>query len=311
MYQPVEQAITSGSIVILDGGTGTEIQLRGVPMNDETWCAEANRTHPEIIRAVHTDYIRAGADVITANTFATSPLLFNALGRDGEIAELDRLAVHYARQAVESTERGEIAVAGSFSTMRPVRKGSDRTRYERTWSEAEARPLMRRKAEALAAAKPDLIIMEMMRDRDYSLWATEAAVATGLPVWVGISIERREDGALTGFARPDQRLEDVVPALMATGAKACLVMHNEISTTAEALGIIRNSWSGPLGAYPESGYFEMPDWKFVDVISADRFAEACLGWRDFGATILGGCCGIGPSHIQALSTALEARGGAT
>lgn len=310
MYQRVEQALAAGHTVVLDGGTGTEVQLRGVPMDSETWCAEANRTHPDTVRSVHMDYIRAGADVITANTFATSPLLFNALGRDGEIAELDRLAVGYARDAASATGQHDVAVAGSFSTMRPVRKGSDRTAYERKWGAAEAKPLMRRKAEALAAAGPDLIIMEMMRDCDYSLWATEAAVATGLPVWVGISVERREDGELAGFARPEWRLDEVVPALMATGAKACLVMHNEISTTSDALKTIRRSWSGPMGAYPESGYFEMPDWHFVDIVP-DRFADECLTWRHLGATILGGCCGIGPSHIGALSKAIETKGGAT
>ena len=79
--------------------------------------------------------------------------------------------------------------------MRPVPQGGDRTAKAKEWSYKQAQPLFQAKAEGLAKAGCDLIIMEMMRDVDYSLWATEAAVATGLPVWVGISVERRPEAA--------------------------------------------------------------------------------------------------------------------
>ena len=181
---------------------------------------------------------RAGAEVITANTFATSPLLFNAVQRDRDIRSLDRVAVRLAREAVEEAAGGApIAIAGSFSTMRPVVARSDRTAKSKEWTLKEAEPLLHAKAEALAEAGCDLIIMEMMRDVDYSLWATEAAVATGLPVWVGVSVERRDDRRLAGFGRPEWIIEDIVATLMATGAKVCLVMHTAIDDTADALAL--------------------------------------------------------------------------
>ncbi len=73
MYEPIASKLAKGELIILDGGTGTDIQRRGVPMNGDTWCAEVNLTHPDAVRSVHADYIRAGAEVITANTYATSP----------------------------------------------------------------------------------------------------------------------------------------------------------------------------------------------------------------------------------------------
>ncbi|MGE4246901.1 MAG: homocysteine S-methyltransferase family protein [Parvibaculaceae bacterium] len=304
MYDRLRSKLASGETILLDGGTGTEIQCRGVPMSGQTWCAEVNLTHPDTVRMVHVDYIRAGAEVVTANTFATSPLLFNALGRDGEIATIDATAVKLAREAVEEAGRENVAVAGSFSTMRPVPQGSDRTSLTRNWSEADARPLMRRKAEALAKAGVDLIIMEMMRDLDYSVWAIEAAVATGLPVWIGISVEMQENGRLVGFGRPEMTLDTIAPALAGLGGEACLIMHSDLAATTAALDTVRKHWKGPLGAYPESGYFEMPDWKFVDIVAEERLVEECLRWREQGATIFGGCCGIGPSHIGALGRAL-------
>ena len=79
MYKNIQKKLDNGQTIILDGGTGTDIQRRGAPMSGETWCADANLTHPDIVRAVHEDYIRCGADIIIANTFATSALLFNQL----------------------------------------------------------------------------------------------------------------------------------------------------------------------------------------------------------------------------------------
>ena len=226
MYAFVEQKLMAGDIIILDGGTGTDIQRRGVPMDRETWCAEANLTHPDVVRAVHCDYIRAGAEMITANTFATSAAALQCAAARPDIARIDRAAVRLAREAVEEAADGARSpVAGSFSTMRPVVAARRPHGQVEGVDAKEAEPLLHAKAEDLAEAGCDLIIMEMMRDVDYSLWATEAAVATGLPVWVGISVERRDDRRLAGFGRGEWIIEDIVATLMATGAKACRVMH--------------------------------------------------------------------------------------
>ena len=303
MYDHIARKLAAGGTIILDGGTGTDIQRRGAPMSGETWCAEVNLTHPGIVRAVHEDYIGAGAEVITANTFATSALLFNALGRDDELLKIDRTAVGIARQAATGTQ---VAVAGSVSTMRPVVPGSDRTLKQRQWPEREARALFKRKVDNLAAAGVDLLMMEMMRDVDYSVWATEAALATGLPVWVGISAERRGDGKITGFGREDQLLDDVARALAAIKPAVINIMHTSPNDTGEALDIVRRYWQGPLGTYPESGYFKMPDWQFVDIIAPTELVAKSKAWKAQGVTIFGGCCGIGPDHIAALKKELAA-----
>jgi homocysteine S-methyltransferase len=305
MYKSIRRKLDRGETIILDGGTGTDIQKRGAPMSGDTWCAEVNLTHPDIVRAVHADYIRAGAEIITANSYATSPLLFNALGLDRDMIRIDREAVRLARE----TSEGRAAIAGSFSIMRPMEQGTDRVKTYRQWSEKDARQLMHQKAEGLAEAGVDLIMMEMMRDGDYSLWATEAAVATGLPVWVGIATEPREDGRLAGFARHDWALADVVPLLMATGAEVCSIMHTLPNHTGDALDVVRKTWSGPLGAYPESGFFKMPDWQFEDVITPEALVKEARDWRGRGATIFGGCCGTGPEHIATLAKAMKQDGG--
>lgn len=301
LYEDIEARIATGDIVILDGATGTDIQRRGVPMSGDTWSAEANLTHPQVVQTVHEDYIAAGAQLIIANTFATSPLLFNHLGRDEDVPRIDAAAVSIAREAAQ----GRVPVAGSFSTMRPVVKGSDRTARQREWAKRQAKELMKRKADSLVSAGVDFIMMEMMRDLDYSLWATEAAVATGLPVWVGISVEADKQGRLTGFGRKDYAFEDLVGPLMGTGGKVLCIMHSSPNDTTKAIPIAQAKWKGPLGAYPESGYFEMPEWKFVDIIPVPAFVELAKAWAERGVRILGGCCGIGPDHIKALAEAFR------
>ena len=88
-------------ITVIDGGTGTEIQRRGVPMDDRTWCAEANLIAPDVVRDVHRSYVEAGAQLLIANTFASSPFLFSHLDRLDELAGIDRRAVELAREAAE------------------------------------------------------------------------------------------------------------------------------------------------------------------------------------------------------------------
>ena len=148
--------------------------------------------------------------------------------------------------------------------------------------------------------------MEMMRDGDYSVWATEAAAATGLPVWVGIAVEEDDDGRLIGFGRPNWLLDDFVEALLRSAPAMVSVMHSAPHVTAPALEIVRRHWRGSLGAYAESGYFAMPDWQFVDIIPEAEYVDLAKQWAEqFDLAMIGGCCGIGPSHIAALRAAFK------
>ena len=304
MYKAIEDKLNAGELVLLDGGTGTEMQRKGAPMSGEVWCALATRSHPDIVRAVHTDYIRAGADIITANTYATSPLILQAHDMLDQMAELDGMAVRLALEARDASGDRPVAVAGSMSVMPPVIPGTDKIRTDFSMTEQDLRPLFQRKAEVLAEAGVEMIMMEMMRDLDNSLWASEAAVATGLPVWMGIAVRAREDGQLTGFNRENYLLADLVEPLMATGARVAMIMHSSVPDTDAALPMVFEHWSGPVGAYPESGYFTIPDWVFGE-ITPEEFATKCAEWRAHGVSVLGGCCGITPDHIAAARAALD------
>jgi homocysteine S-methyltransferase len=297
-YPELLARIDAGDVVVIDGGTGTEVQRRGVAMDGDTWCADANLGAPDTVRDVHASYVDAGAELIIANTYATSPLLFDHLGRNDDVERIDRIAIGLAQQAAG----GRVLVGGSISVMRPVMAGGDRTEVFREWTEARSREMYRRKAATMADAGVDVLVMEMMRDTDYSVWATEAAIATGLPVWVGIAVERAPDAGLVGASRPDCSLEAIVDALATLGPDLVSIMHSSPDDTGPALDVVRSRTDARLGVYPESGYFEMPNWRFVDLDVVDLVTRT-RGWIDQGARVVGGCCGITPDHIAGLVAA--------
>jgi len=81
-------------------------------------------------------------------------------------------------------------------------------------------------------------------------------------------------------------------------------MHSEVPDTAQGVEMVRERWTGPMAVYPESGYFTMPHWHFVDTITPDDLVTEARNWREAGVQLIGGCCGIGPEHIKALKAAL-------
>jgi S-methylmethionine-dependent homocysteine/selenocysteine methylase len=300
----LDERLARGDVIVLDGATGTELERRGVPMDGQAWSATANLTHPDVVRGVHEDYIRAGADVVITNTFATARCHLEAAGLGERVAEVNRRAVELAREARDRASGGrEVWVAGSMSTMAP---GADPARRPPVPRLSE---MLREQADILARAGVDLIVLEMMRDVDYAVGAVDAARATGLPVWVGFSCRRTVDGAVAMFSgiRDELLFADVIAPVMARGGSLLAVMHSEIGDTGPAIEVAKRHWQGPLAAYPESGYFTMPNWQFVDVIPPEDFAAHAAHWLGQGVQVLGGCCGLGPEHIRLLRQRLPAR----
>lgn len=295
----------AGHTVVLDGATGTELQNRGVPMDDGAWCAVATASHPDLLRAVHEDYIRAGADIVTANTFASARHMLDRAGIGERTAELQLLAVRLAREAAARSgdEVGRtVAVAGSLSTMRPVRKGTDQSDPTVDLAAIPWAANLREAAEIQAEAGADLLLLEMISDLEHGGLALEAALATGLPVWIGLSARRR-DGELMGYREHGPTFAALVEHYAAQPIGALGVMHTSLRDTEAALPILLEHAPMPVMAYPEAGYFCSPDWEFAQVEPA-ALAEAARGWVAHGVRVVGGCCGLGPAHIAAVAAAV-------
>lgn len=297
--------LIAGDLLLLDGATGTELQRRGASMHGEAWCATATLTDPDILLAVHRDYILAGADIITTNTFSTNRCMLEPAGFGEKVVEINTTAVSLARQArVLAAVSRPIVVAGSMSHQVPVVAGSDFRNPTAIPDKDTAIGNFTEMADLLAEAGVDMILMEMMSDPDLALPAIAAAQATGLPIWIGLSARMREDGQLVSYHRQELPFAEAVQEIVvATGDAGVFgIMHTNIRAIAPCLEIIRRHWDGPLMAYPDSGTFRMPEWVFEGIISPAEFVDLCRDWRNsFGVTLLGGCCGLGLEHIRALA----------
>ncbi|MEM8689868.1 MAG: homocysteine S-methyltransferase family protein [Pseudomonadota bacterium] len=305
MYDHLAEKLETGKTILIDGGTGTDLEKRGAQMVGAAWCAFATETAPDILASVHDDYIAVGAEVIAMNTYATTLPMIQAAGHDRDKWEKLTAQSYDIARASANRAPHPVAVAASFSVMRPVIAGTDQRDPTYTISEEDERALLIDQAALLKDLGCDLIIMEMMRDTHRSVWATEIAVETGLPVWTGICCRANEDGDVRGYNNPDIPFGDIAPSLLNAGGVAAGIMHSDINVTQPALDILRETWDGPLMAYPESGHFKMPEWQFSD-LTPDEFAELAIGWVNNGVQIIGGCCGVSVDHIAALAKALEA-----
>ena len=85
------------------------------------------------------------------------------------------------------------------------------------------------------------------------------------------------------------------------GVSAAGVMHTPSNLVSEAVAKIGEHFAGPIYAYPDSGYFEMPNWRFEDVITPEDLAAYAGGWIDQRIHAIGGCCGLTPAHIEAIA----------
>ena len=116
--------LAAGDVILIDGGTGTELEARGVPMNGAVWCGVAVLDHQDVVRATHEDYIRAGAELVTANTFPSNRLALEPAGFGDRVSEINRRAVETACQARENAAEGPPGgLAGFLQAVQAGRQG--------------------------------------------------------------------------------------------------------------------------------------------------------------------------------------------
>lgn len=275
-------------------------------MDSVAWCAVATRSHPDLLRLIHLDYIDAGADIITTNTFSTARHVLEAAGLGDETEKINRAAVRLAREAVEESGR-EILIAGSMSSTRPLNEPPTRPIGEQVAAS------YREQASLLSEEGVDVIVAEMMVDIPNASLVLESARATGLPVLVGWSASLDEAGravpheSVRQEGPPQYLLAELMERGASLGGDVAGIMHSHVEATGRALEVLSQHWDGPLMAYAETGWFEPPNWVFTDDTSPAAYAGLANKWIDLGVSLIGGCCGTTAGHIAELRSALADR----
>ncbi len=341
-YENLKRRMDHGDVIILDGAIGTELQAMGMPMHPASWCGPGNYTHAATVRQMHERYIRAGADVITTNTFNTLRPALEASGYGDLVREINTRAVDAAREAIDrACVDRPVYVAGSIACRIPIRdrktgtlRGGTGYGYGASISTEELRAYAQEQADILAESGVDFFLMEnMWADNESRLVATEAAKATGLPVWVGFTASVASDETVRmslsddrhytgGLSKPmwtsswrtvdhDMTLADGIAEIAPLEPDVIGVFHAKADETTAALRVVLDQWPGPVVAYPDAGREDyLETWQDSSVSnqeSAEELARVASGWVGMGVQVIGTCCGFGVDYIKPLRGALPAR----
>lgn len=283
-------------ITILDGGMGQELIARAGKATS-LWSVQALLDNPEMVRAVHDEYFAAGAEIATTNTYSVLPDRLVHHGLADRLSLLQQLA---CQQAVDARDaHGSGLVAGSL--------GPQGFSYQPDKSPpADEAAEVYQDICKIQADFVDLFLLETMSSVDQARGGLMGATGFGKPVWVALSVDDKDGRKL----RSGEDLTDVLSLLAEFQPAAVLVNCSipEAVTTAVPL-LVGNGI--PVGAYANgfvsiAGTFDHVG-ATVDELEARKdlgpktYAGFAQKWMDAGATIIGGCCEVGPAHIALLA----------
>ena len=303
-----ETEMDTKDLWVLDGGMGRELARRGAPFRQPEWSALALMEAPETVREVHQAYVASGARVITTNSYALVPFHIGdeRFAEDGE--RLATLAGQLARDVADG-QAGAVQVAGSL----PPLFGSYRADlFEADRVSELATPLIRG-----LSPHVDIWLAETMSLIAEPLALKALLPGDGKPFWVSFTLEDEAPGSEPTL-RSGERVADAVAALASAGVSAILfnccqpeVIEGALkvaSARLQALGRTDIRLGAYANAFPPQPK-EATANDGLDEIRADLGPQDYLGWaerwRGAGASLIGGCCGIGPEHIQALASRLR------
>lgn len=277
----------NSKLLLLDGATGTELNRRGVDTGLPMWSANALTTVEglNVLRQVHLDYLNAGADIITTNTFRTHRRVL--VGKGFSAHELTLRAVATARESVAEVGKPAL-VAGSLSTLEDCYRPDLVPLADECLAEHSER------IEHLVEGGVDLLLIETMNSIREAAIAAKIATATGLTTWVTFVCDQ-EGRILSG-----ESLAHAAELLMPLGVKAlgvnCMPAHTIAQPLAELRAICGENF--PLVAYGNIGYVDDEQgWINTDSTTPEGYLQQAQSWP---AQIIGACCGSTPEHIRKL-----------
>ena len=299
-YNLIKQRLENNDTIILDGAIGAELEKKGAKMHKDLWCGTCSIENPDLVRSVHEEYILAGADIVTTNTYATTPIAMKNYGFSDQITQFNKKSVQLAKEAVKNTNKN-IAVAGSVSTFGSLYK----------YGLKAMTPGFKEQLNILSGEGVDLIILEAMSSQaDIVETIIESTKETKLPIWLSIScvIDEKTNEVMLGYSDTldtDTNIYENFKTSINNFSQIhngpILIAHSDIKVTGKAIKVARKNFNGVLGAYPNRGHYEKPNWKFVDNITPGEYLENARSWVNDGVNIVGGCCGVGIEEIKAIS----------
>lgn len=293
--------VSSKVIHILDGGMGRELEKIGAPFKQPEWSALALMQTPELVREVHTHFLNAGATVITTNAYALVPFHIGETAFKEQAFSLAESAAKLAREAVtfQQNKSDKLSVAGcvppAFGSYRPDLFDASRVAESLT-------PLIKAQAPFV-----DVWLIETA----CSIEEANAVVSliknlSSLPIWLSFSLQNRASSNEPVTLRSGEPLEKIAPLLERVESvlfncsqpeemESALTITRELNENI-ATGAYANSFSERKRQHEANALLS----ELRNDITPQRYADYAQSWLAAGASIIGGCCGIGPEHIKAI-----------
>lgn len=291
MIEPFLERLRQGPI-LCDGAMGTQLYARGIPF--EHCFDELNLSNPDVVRDIHLDYIRAGAEIIETNTFGANRMRLSRHNLEDKVREINRRGGQIARECAKRSDQ-PVYVAGSVGPLgkplMPYGSVSTQSAYE----------AFREQIEGLIEGGVDLLILETFPDlREMEQAVAAAKVVADVPVIAQMTfgedgITVRGDEPATIVARLEALGVDVIGANCSVGSQPMLAVVEQMAEVS----------STPLSAQPNAGFPAYVEGRFVYLSSPEYMASYAKRMVEAGAVIVGGCCGTTPEHIARLRDAIQ------
>lgn len=289
-------------IALLDGGLGQEITKRSTGVIHPLWSVKVMFDQPEIVVDVHADFICAGAKVICLNTYTATPERMARHDMGARFEEAHKVALHLGEQAIiqAGRVRSDIQIAGCIPPVMASYVAEARKNYAESL-------ITYRQIVAQQLAGVDLFLIETMSNIEEATAALDAAQESGKPVYIGLTLA--DDG--TNTLRSGEALSDALAVLVPKAPHGILLNCSIPEVITKAMPILAQA-GVPFGGYA-NGFTSIDQLKMggtVDVLKARTdlspaaYADYVEQWIAQGATIVGGCCEVGPAHIQYLADRL-------
>ncbi len=292
------------TITLLDGGMGQELVARATRDPGPLWATRVMIDHPGLVKDIHDDYFAAGASVATTNTYN---ILHDRLQRDGLDALYHALHLRALAEAHEArAQAGRGIIAGSMGPL------GESYRPDLTPPVAESAALYAEKARILAA-HVDVILIETISSLDLARGALRGAQVAGRPVWLSVSVDDRDGSRL----RSGEAVADLA-GVIAEAPTAAVLANCSMPEAMAAAMVALKPLGLPFGAYA-NGFSEITGLPLPETqappaycgrhdLTPEKYADFAMSWVGMGATIVGGCCEVGPAHIRHLAQRLRDAG---
>ncbi|MEH6557346.1 MAG: homocysteine S-methyltransferase family protein [Oceanicoccus sp.] len=294
-------------VILLDGGMGQELLRRSSQTPHSMWSAKVLLDEPEIVEAVHRDFIEAGARVITLNNYSVTPERMAREGHPEFFEILQQKAIDIAKRARDNSPKArdnDVKIAGCLPPLFATYKPELAPDFEKCLETY-------RIITDIQKADVDLFICETMSSIKEGTASTMAAHTSGHPVWLSFSLEDNLGCRL----RSGEPLTDAIEAVKDSCMQALLLNCSMPEAINAAIGTLTKNYE-TVGAYA-NGFTSITALKpggTVEELTSrqdlgpNEYAEFALSWVKSGAKIVGGCCEVGPAHIAELEHQLLAAG---